>query len=189
MDARPIPTTRISQLFLVAGLLACLVGLPPLASGVASPVAHAAKRCKKHGRSAVTTSKKKCKKPKLAVPPNQPIATPPAPAPASLSISPTSFNFGTVAPGDSGNQTFTVSNSGGSASGALTSSVGGTNPTNFVISSDTCNGIALTAGSSCTLDVHCHTTDVNGTALGGTLTVAGYPGGYPFASLSCFETT
>ena len=188
MDARPIPTTRISQLVLVAGLLACLVGLPSLASGVvASPVAHAAKKCKKHGRSAVT-SKRKCKK-SHATPPAQPVVTPPASAPSSLSISPTSFNFGTVAPGDSGNQTFTVTNSGGSASGTLTSAIGGTNPTNFAIASDTCNGIALAGGSSCTLDVHCHTTDANNTALSGTVTVAGSPGGSPFASLSCVETT
>lgn len=186
MDARPIPTTRISQLLLVAGLLACLVGLPSLPSGVASPVAHAAKKCKKHGRGAVT-AKRKCKKSKQVSPPNQPVA--PAPAPASLSISPTSHAFGTVPPGDSGNQTFTVTNSGGSASGTLTSSLGGNNPANYVISSDICNGTSLAGGSSCTLDVHCHTTDITGATLAATLTVAGSPGGSPFASLTCFETT
>ena len=189
MDARRIPTTRTSQLVLVATLLACTMGLSLPASGGASAIAHGAKKCKKkHGRS-VVASKRKCKKSTQVAPPNQPVATPPAPAPASLSISPTGFNFGTVPPGDSGNQTFTVTNSGGSVSGTLTSSLGGTNPANYVISSDTCNGIALTGGSSCTLDIRCHTTDINGATLTGTVTVAGLPGGSPFASLTCFETT
>jgi hypothetical protein len=122
-------------------------------------------------------------------PPTQPLVVPPPPAPASLSISPTSHDFGTVLPGDSADQTFTVSNSGGSVSGTQTSSLGGTNPANYAISSDSCSGIPLAGGSSCTLDVHCHTTAETGAILTATLTVGGSPGGSPFASLTCYENT
>jgi hypothetical protein len=48
---------------------------------------------------------------------------------------------------------FTVTNSGGSPSGSLTTVIAGSNPERFSINDDTCGGVALAAGASCTLDV------------------------------------
>jgi hypothetical protein len=147
----------------------------------------AKKKCKKAKKGAAE-AKKRCKKKRHAVPAPPVSPTPPASLPASLSISPTSHNFGTVL-GDSGNQTFTVTNSGGSPSGALASSVGGNDPGNFVISTDTCDGTVLGAGAACTVDLHCSNPEANGVTRTATLTVGGSPGGSPYATLTCFETT
>jgi hypothetical protein len=187
MEARPNAIRRIAPLVVSAALVGCLVALPASVNAGSSSVAQSAKKCKKHKRYAVAARKKCKKKRAVVVPPYQP--APPLLAPASLSISPTDKDFGVVSPGDSSPQTFTVTNSGGSPSGALSSSLGGANPSSFGISSDTCNGIALGAGSTCTLDVHCTTVDANNSIFTATVTVTGYPGGYPSATLRCTETT
>jgi hypothetical protein len=187
---------RTLRLISAAALCVALIAAATAQTGGAAPGHEAAsaakKKCKKN-RSAVA-SRKKCKK---SVPPPAPTPTPtptpapnspPPPTPASLSISPTSFNYGTVL-GDSGDQTFTVTNSGQSPSGTLATSIGGTDPTHFVINSDTCNGAALGGGSSCTVLVHCSNPDANGVPRSATLTVAGSPGGSPVATLSCVEIT
>jgi hypothetical protein len=163
---------------LLAGGTACLAA----ADGGA---AIAKKKCAK--KQAVA-SKKRCKRRKSPTPP---VVTPPAAAPsASLSISPTSHDFGPIIVGSSSSsQTFTVTNAGPDPSGSLTSSLGGTDPSFYAISSDTCNGTSLAGGSSCTLDVNCQSVGVLEGTRNATLTVAGTPGGYPLATLTCFLTT
>ena len=181
---------------LLCAMLLTVTGLATVAAAPARPgedVAFAAKKkCKKAHRSAVA-AKKRCKKRRTLPPPTYPVtpvypATPPAAAPPSLSISPTSHNFGTVF-GDSADQTFTVTNSGGSPSGTLASSLAGNDPGNFAIATDTCDATTLGASSICTVDVHCSNAEANNVTRTATLTVAGSPGGSPLATLTCFETT
>ena len=101
---------------------------------------------------------------------------------AALSIDPTSSDFGQVLIGDtSATATFTVSNTGGAASGNLSVSVGGTNAGDFTIASSTCTG-PLAAGGSCTVMV---TFDsfFTGTFTA-SLTATAAPGGSASASLT-----
>jgi hypothetical protein len=186
---------RTLRLISAAVLCVALIAAATAQTGAAAPgheVASAAKKKCKKNRSAVA-SKKKCKK-SVPAPAPTPAPTPtptpytPPPTPASLSISPTSHDYGTVL-GDSGDQTFTVTNSGQSPSGTLATSIGGTDPSHFIPSSDACNGTALGGGASCAVLVHCSNPDANGVPRSATLTVAGSPGGSPVATLSCVETT
>ena len=74
--------------------------------------------------------------------------------PPSLSWSPSTsggFDFGTVGVGDSHSQTFTLTNSGGSASADLTISLSG--PTTFTVTSDGCTGTSLGPRKSCTVTI------------------------------------
>jgi len=165
-------------------LSVALLGGGTVALALADGGAVAAKKKCAKKRSAV--AKKKCKKRKGATPP---AAGSPAPTPAAhLAISPTSFALGTVNVAEnSPPQTFTVTNSGPDAGGSMTSSLGGTDPSFYSISSDTCNGATLGTGSSCTLDVKCLGTS-EGTKSA-TVTVTATPGGSPFATLTCVITT
>jgi hypothetical protein len=71
-----------------------------------------------------------------------------------LTMSPTSRNFGTLNVGDSGaSLSFTVSNAGDVESTALASVVSGGDATDFVITSSTCEGIALAPAASCVVEV------------------------------------
>lgn len=73
-------------------------------------------------------------------------------APAALGISPASKAFGTWPwNGASPAQSFTVTNSGGVATGTLTASLGGANPGDFSTSSDTCTGQSLAPNGTCTV--------------------------------------
>jgi hypothetical protein len=82
-----------------------------------------------------------------------------APALASLSVTPPTLDFGTIGVGTSkGPLALTVTNSGGTATGALTvvkkdstSSVGGASQ--FTFTSPDCNGATLAPGASCTVAV------------------------------------
>jgi hypothetical protein len=168
--------TRLRGLF---ALLASLV-LAASACGMGSALADggqavsAKKRCKKAKKGALA-AKKKCKK-------HAPSTTPPVatPAPASLSINPTSHSFGVV--NVSASKVFTVTNGGGSASGALSDSVTGSNAGDFSISEDACAGISLGAGASCTLKVTFRPSTPSFETA--TLNVSGSPGGTASASLS-----
>jgi hypothetical protein len=72
--------------------------------------------------------------------------------PGALSISPSTHNFGTRTIGATGGatQTFTVTNTGGQPTTAMTSVVGGTNPGEFTKTADTCNTMTLVANATCT---------------------------------------
>jgi hypothetical protein len=74
--------------------------------------------------------------------------------PPSLGWSPSTlggFDFGTVGVGDSQSQTFTLTNSGGSASADLTVSLSG--PAAFAVTDDGCSGTSLGPRKSCTVTV------------------------------------
>jgi hypothetical protein len=73
--------------------------------------------------------------------------------PGALSITPATKDFGSFGTGvASPAQTFTVRNSGGTATLALAVAVNGTNASDFAISASTCTG-PIAAGDSCTLNV------------------------------------
>ena len=76
---------------------------------------------------------------------------------------------------------FTVSNSGGVASGALSSTIGGTNPTQFSIGTNTCGTNPLAAGGVCTIQVVFQPTSVG--VKSASLNVSGTPGGTAAATL------
>ncbi|MEO7095864.1 MAG: choice-of-anchor D domain-containing protein, partial [Polyangiales bacterium] len=102
---------------------------------------------------------------------------------ASLTITPTSYSFGTVNVGDSsfGHQ-FTITNTSGASTGTLTTATGGPNVGDFLKMADNCNGQALAPGAGCTLFV----TFEPGAAgsRSGRVTAAASPGGTASADLS-----
>jgi len=102
-------------------------------------------------------------------------------AQASLSVSPTSFTFPSTTVNATSVTNFTVSNSGGVASGALSSTIGGTNPTQFSIGTNTCGTNPLAAGGVCTIQVIFQPTSVG--VKSGSLNVSGTPGGTAAATL------
>jgi len=71
---------------------------------------------------------------------------------AAAALSPTSFNFGTVARRSSSTTTFTLTNSGTSSLTINSISIGGANANQFSIPSRTC-GNSLGVGASCTINV------------------------------------
>lgn len=103
--------------------------------------------------------------------------------PATLAIAPPSASFPNVAVGGtSAASTFTVTNSGDQTSGALAVSVTGPNASEFLLGPNSCTGVALAGGASCSVAVRMAPTALG--ARSATLTVAGTPGGSLSASLS-----
>ncbi len=105
--------------------------------------------------------------------------------PGNLSIGPTPQAFGDVTVGSmSSATTFTVTNTGGSATGALNTALGGANPTQFPVTSggNSCQGATLQAGASCTISVLFAPTSAG--AKSASLTVTGNPGGSASAALA-----
>ena len=78
------------------------------------------------------------------------VAVTPAAAPA-LSFTPAPFDYGQVGTGQAVSQTFTLANTGGQATGALTDTL--TGAAAFTITGDTCTGTSLAAGGTCTVAV------------------------------------
>ena len=104
-------------------------------------------------------------------------------APANLTISPTSHDFGTQATGTtSASQTFTVINSGGVPSGTISTSLNGTDAGQFAKPADNCDGQVLAAGASCTLDAAFAPSSVGAKSAG--IEASASPGGTASASLS-----
>ena len=110
-------------------------------------------------------------------------ATPGGSASASLTaqaITPAYFttpnpvNFGNVLVGTStADQTVTLTNEGQQTSGTLSTSLGGTNPGDFTIDSNTCTG-TLPGGASCSVTVHFLPAALG--ARGATLSISASPG-------------
>ena len=74
------------------------------------------------------------------------------PPPAALAFIPSPFDFGQVGTGQTSSpQTFTLANTGGQATGALTDTL--TGAAAFTVTGDTCTGISLVAGGTCTVAV------------------------------------
>jgi hypothetical protein len=105
----------------------------------------------------------------------------------SLKITPTSHDFGTTPPGmTSVAQTFMVTNTGSVAVGsktALATMLAGNNPTEFVVSNDTCTSAAtLVAGAGCSVAVSFKPASPGDKTS--SLLVSASPGGTVAASLS-----
>lgn len=74
--------------------------------------------------------------------------------PGTLAIAPGSRDFGSILIGQSGGtQVFTVSNTGGAATSALTVSIGGAS-SSYTLANDTCTGNSLPVSGSCTVQVN-----------------------------------
>jgi hypothetical protein len=72
----------------------------------------------------------------------------------NLVISPSALSFGSLAVGQpSAMQSFTMTNSGPASVGPLSTTKAGTDPAEFEVITDLCNGHLLAAGASCTVDV------------------------------------
>lgn len=92
-------------------------------------------------------------------------------------------SFGTVATGSaSADVTYTITNAGDVSTGAMTVALGGANPNDFAITSQTCSGTMLAAGASCTIDIQFVPTLTGPRSAVMTATVN--PGGSVTASLS-----
>jgi hypothetical protein len=74
------------------------------------------------------------------------------PPPAALAFTPSPFDYGQVGTGQTASpQTFTLANTGGQATGTLTATLTGSAA--FTVTGDTCTGISLAAGGTCTVTV------------------------------------
>ncbi len=74
--------------------------------------------------------------------------------PGALTINPSTHGFGNREVGTmSTTQTFTVQNTGGQPTSALTTTIGGANPGEFNKVTDGCNGMTLASGANCTFTV------------------------------------
>jgi len=104
-------------------------------------------------------------------------------APGALTITPTEHDFGSVLQGTpSATIDFLVTNTGGSASGTLTTSLSGPNAADFMMTANTCMNNTLAASATCTI-----TARLTPSAPGprtASLTVSATPGGNATASLS-----
>ena len=102
-------------------------------------------------------------------------------SPASLSVSPGTQNFGDVITGNGSTQVFTLTNTGGVASGVPSPSIGGADMAMFSISSNTCTTTVAPAGS-CMIGVRFQPASAG--AKLGTLNISATPGGSTLAMLS-----
>jgi len=82
------------------------------------------------------------------------------------------LNFGTVGFGTAAtpDQSITIQNTGGSATGTLSTSLSGAAASSFTLVTNACNGVALAASATCTITVR-FTPAVVGTALRGLVSV------------------
>jgi hypothetical protein len=100
-----------------------------------------------------------------------------------ITIDNTPANFGNVLVGASSDaQTFTVLNSGGDATGALSVVIGGSAGTQFLVATDECSDVELAGAASCVITVTFDPTSAGIAAA--TLTVTGTPGGTVVAALN-----
>lgn len=101
-----------------------------------------------------------------------------------LSVSPASNNFGTLALNlKSDAVVFTVTNTGGSATGTLTTAITGPAASQFEKAADNCSA-SLAAGASCQVSIRFAPTNAMPSDKEATLTVTGGPGESATASLS-----
>ncbi len=102
-----------------------------------------------------------------------------------VSISPTSYAFPSTLSGQtSAVETFTVFNTGTVATGAITSTLLGTDPTQFTIvaATDTCSNKTIAGGGMCTIDVAFAPTTAG--MKSATLSLTSTPGGTHTATLT-----
>lgn len=95
--------------------------------------------------------------------------------PSTIGVSPAMIAFGSsAAPGT--RRSVTVTNPGASPSGALSTTLGGTNPSSYVLVNNTCSGAVLAPGASCTLAVETTCTGVT-QPQSAVLSIVATPGG------------
>ena len=82
---------------------------------------------------------------------NQPTWMAVSPAAPDLSFSPAPFDYGSVPPGQTATQTFTLTNSGQAATGPLTVTL--TDPAAFAVTADACSAVSLGPGQTCSITV------------------------------------
>jgi hypothetical protein len=104
-------------------------------------------------------------------------------APAQLAINSTNQGFGTVTWGSASPVVFTVTNTGGAASGTIAVSLTGSNATAFALGSGGCAGVSLAGGGTCTIAVNFAPSNVTG-LQNATLSVTAAPGGSKTATLT-----
>ncbi len=103
--------------------------------------------------------------------------------PGALQVTPPMQDFGSVTMGgNSGTQTFTITNTGGQASGAITSGLMGTDAAQFVITADGCMTQALAPNATCQITVRFSPSTAG--AKSASLNVTASPGGSAIAQLS-----
>ncbi|MCC6997681.1 MAG: choice-of-anchor D domain-containing protein [Deltaproteobacteria bacterium] len=102
-------------------------------------------------------------------------------SPPALSLSPGTQNFGDVITGNNSTQVFTLTNTGGVASGVPAASLGGADMGMFSVSSNTCT-TTLAPAASCNIGVRFQPTSTG--AKVGTLNISATPGGAALAMLS-----
>jgi hypothetical protein len=136
MNSRGIPISRAAAIALVACFAAVSAPLP-ISAAADGPSATSAKKCKKKKQTPYS-KKRRCKKRRAVLP-------------ASISISPTSQDFGSQSLGTT-TRSFTVANPGGSPSGLPVPTITGPNAASFSLGANTCAG-ALPPAVSCEIDV------------------------------------
>jgi hypothetical protein len=157
----------LTAILLAVGMIALTTSaVAGSGSGANAPKKKKKKTCKA-GTHKVTVKKKNGKKKKKCVPDATTPTTPAAPT--TLSINPTSFDFGTVSHGgfavcqpdpdpDCPTHAFTVTNSGGAPSGVPAASITivsnpvNTDPPAYQVSASTCTA-ALAPGATCSVTV------------------------------------
>jgi hypothetical protein len=154
-------------MLLVASLAAGAVALP--AAGAAHPQAvAAAKKCKKKMPTPYS-KKRRCKKKRAVLP-------------ASISISPTSEDFGMPSVGNEPTRAFTVANVGGSVTGVPATVITGPGAGSFDIVANTCT-TRISPTAACRIDVKLPFRDPIGPKAA-TLSVTASPGGSTSAALT-----
>ena len=103
--------------------------------------------------------------------------------PGALLISPLMQDFGAVTQGgNSGTQTFTVTNTGQQPAGAITTALGGSDAAQFTVTADGCMGQALGANATCQITVRFSPSSAGGKTA--SLTATASPGGTAIAQLA-----
>jgi hypothetical protein len=158
MKPRGNPISRAAAVVLVACLAALMAPLPASAA-FHGPLATAVKKCKRkhHGR------KRKCRR-----------VTPPAPAPAQISISPSNQDFGMPPPFGKATRIFVVTNTGGSLGGVPVPIVIGPDAGTFAVGANSCID-ALPPGATCQIDLDLFPRGAG--IVSATLRVVAVPGG------------
>jgi hypothetical protein len=171
---------------LAAGSVAVVVPTAQGDSGV--EVAAKKKKCKK----GFVRKKGRCKRrsPVATIPPGTTTpggTTALTGGPTSLSITPTSHDFGSHPPEThSAPQSFVVTNTGPNPASPITLRTDGEHAEDFLVGNDLCGGTTLTPGGTCTLDV---TFAPGPGSLGpreGSLVIYGPPAASVSATLSAF---
>jgi hypothetical protein len=156
--------SRAAAVALAASLLAAAMPLPGSAASH-SPGAGVAKKCKKRKHR---HKKRRCKRRVT-------------PAPAMISISPASQDFGIVQLPQGPTRSFVITNMGGSPSGLPVPSIAGSNPQNFSVVANSC-AAPLGPGLTCQIDIDL-LPEGHG-PVSATLNVSAIPGGTASAAMT-----